>query len=538
MKKLNSQYYNLFFVTIILSLIWLTGCGGGSGGDGGVVPDVPTATPVPAQPTGDITVRVCESDEFTPVVGAFVAFYTYSIDNGRSVPDLTSVTDSNGEVNFTGVPQGACRIEAWRNEASYQHNENPLGTVEGNVGAGVTLRVVAGTIEPTATPTPVPTSAPTPVPTSPSGTTPTPYWRSGGKVNDGANGGSGACTGADSSGNACALWVDYRNEIMGDIYSSYRPSGGAWQENKRVDDCGAGTWVSSPDVAVDVNGNTYAVWGDARSGNNWDIYFSHTISGGDWSANERVDNGVGDSNVWYPSIAVDSSGNLYAVWKDERGGDSDIYFSYRPSGGTWQPDVRVDSGGTSTAGSPDITVDSNGNIYVVWEDYRNGNFDIYFSSSSSPAGPWSSDERIDNGPSNKNAYGPVIGSDSYGNLYCVWRDYRDALDLYFSYRLFGENWSYNERVNTSGSTHYPAIAVDPSGNSHLAWHDGSSGNKDIYYSYRPSGSYWGTGERIDDDTEGHNAEQPAIAATASGHIYVVWQDDRSGTYEIYSAVKE
>jgi len=92
-----------------------------------------------------------------------------------------------------------------------------------------------------------------------------------------------------------------------------------------------------------------------------------------------------DDDAWgalqtAPAIALDSSGNAYAVWKDFRNGDYDIYFSYRPAGGDWGPNVKVnDDAGTSTQWFPAIAVDGRGNAYAVWMDERKGNFDIYFS---------------------------------------------------------------------------------------------------------------------------------------------------------------
>ena len=548
MKK-KLLYYIL--TLLILSLVWLIGCGGG--GSGGALPvvsdnTVPTITFTPTPALGDVTVRVFESDGLTPVAGAFIAFYTYRVNfyKGDTLPDDTKITDNNGESTFFSVLQGPCRMEVWRSEGDYQNNEASLGAAEGNVGTEGTMEVTAGIVAPTATPTPIPTSGPGVAPPPGSTSTPgptsisTPHWRVNEKVDNDeeGNGAAGAGIGVDSIGNVCAVWVDSRNEVMGDIYSSYRPLEGSWQDDKRVDDGGAGTWISSPDIVGYGNGNFYAVWADARSGE-WDIYFSYSSLGGDWSSFERVDNDMDRNNARDPSIAVDASGNIYAVWKDERGGDSDIYFSYRSSEGLWSDDERVDNGGTSTAGAPSITVDSNGTPCVIWQDYRNGNYDIYFSYRSSE-GIWSDDVRVDNDWRNKNAYGPVIGADSSGNIYSIWKDYRnEALDLYFSYGSATGGWTYNQWVNTSGSTAYPDIWVDTSGNVYAVWQDGRSGNYDVCFSYLPSGGSWSSPERVDDD-EGttNHAEQPSMGVDSAGRVYVVWQDNRNENYDIYSAVKE
>ncbi len=77
---------------------------------------------------------------------------------------------------------------------------------------------------------------------------------------------------------------------------------------------------------------------------------------------------------------MDSSGNAYAAWYDYRNGDFDIYFSYRSLGGSWGANLKVnDDPGTEDQRSPAIAVDASGNAYAAWGDRRNGDSDIYFS---------------------------------------------------------------------------------------------------------------------------------------------------------------
>lgn len=146
--------------------------------------------------------------------------------------------------------------------------------------------------------------------------------------------------------------------------------------------------AEQPDIAVDNSGNAYVVWRDNRNGtNNYDIYFTRKVSTAtSFGTNYKVNDDTGTADQSSPAIAVDKlTGYIYVVWADERDGNKNIYYSTSTDGGiTWSRNVRVDTqdtAGTDSAGtqdSPDIALDSNRNVYIVWDDSRNGTYDIYF----------------------------------------------------------------------------------------------------------------------------------------------------------------
>ena len=167
---------------------------------------------------------------------------------------------------------------------------------------------------------------------------------------------------------------------------SYNPS-------TRVDDTDINSFPgddasdqSEPDIAVDSLGNLYVVWRDNRDGND-DIYFSKSTDGGDtWSANVRVDDG-GWWGQYSPCVPVDKYGDIYVAWADERNSatltQTDIFFTKSTDGGTSfdSPSVQVDDAGSGYKNqeAPDILVDDQGLVFVVWADERIGDFDIYSS---------------------------------------------------------------------------------------------------------------------------------------------------------------
>ena len=343
----------------------------------------------------------------------------------------------------------------------------------------------------------------------------------------------------DPNGNAYAVWADHRSGTDWDIYFSYRPAGGDWQTNDRVDDDATGEDQRQPSIAVDPNGNAYAVWQDERSGTDWDIYFSYRPAGGDWQTNDRVDDDATGEDQRQPSIAVDPNGNAYAVWQDERSGtDWDIYFSYRPAGGDWQTNAPVDDdAGTADQKQPSIAVDPNGNAYAVWGDGRNGIDDIYFSYR--PAGgSWGANDRVDDDGTGRGQGQPSIAVDPNGNAYAVWGDFRSGTDhdIYFSYRPAGGEWQTNAQVDddaTGADQRWPSIAVDPCGTAYAVWWDWRNGNDDIYFSHRPAGGDWQTNVRVNDDGTGRDQHEGSIAVDRCGNAYAVWQEWDGTDWDIY-----
>jgi hypothetical protein len=98
-----------------------------------------------------------------------------------------------------------------------------------------------------------------------------------------------------------------------------------------------------------------------------------------------------------PALTSDGAGTLFAVWEDGRDGgvfNRDIYFARSTDqGATWSGNVRVNQGTTGNQLSPDIVYDpthgtGQGRLYAVWQDERNGNFDIYFAYSDDRGNTW------------------------------------------------------------------------------------------------------------------------------------------------------
>ncbi|MFC1594113.1 hypothetical protein ACFL38_02175 [Candidatus Omnitrophota bacterium] len=316
----------------------------------------------------------------------------------------------------------------------------------------------------------------------------------------------------------------------------------------RVDDSGASSSLQyDSSIAVDASGNIYVAWGDKRNGNS-DIYFSKSTDGGfTFEPNIRVDDtGSETSSQGGPSIAVDNS-NIYVVWGDGRNGNSDIYFSKSIDGGfTFEPNVRVDDTGSATSnqGSASIVVDASGTIYVVWNDKRNENYDIYFSKSIDNGLTFEPNVRVDDtGSDTSHQMYPSLAADASGNIFVAWQDMRNGnWDIYFAKSTNGGiSFLSDVRVDDTGSAvGYqldPSLAADASGNIFVAWEDNRNGNYDIFFSKSINGGVSFLSDVRVDDTGSAVSHQtnPSLAADVDDNVYVTWYDQRNGGFNIYFA---
>ena len=84
----------------------------------------------------------------------------------------------------------------------------------------------------------------------------------------------------------------------------------------------------------------------------------------------------------------------------------------------------------------------------------------------------------------------------------------------------------------TGISDHAMVVSDNSGNVHLVWEDNRSGNFEIYYAmHSPFGRTLINDTRLTDDNA--DSRRPALALNSLGQVHVVWQDDRSGITEVY-----
>jgi len=364
------------------------------------------------------------------------------------------------------------------------------------------------------------------------------------RVNDnvGTNDNYGPSVVMDNAGNFVVCWEDERNgdnDIYAQRYDALGiPQGANFQVN---DDVGT-TDQYNPSVALDNAGNFVVCWQDKRNVN-YDIYAQrYDASGIPQGANFLVNDDAGTSHQYSPSVAPDNAGNFVVCWHDKRNGDNDIYAQrYDASGIPQGANFRVnDDVGTSIQQSSSVALDDAGNFVVCWQDKRNGDYDIYAQRYDASGIPQGANFLVNDDVGAVHQYNPSVALDNAGNFVVCWEDKRNGdNDIYAQqYDASGIPQGANFRVNDDVGTtaqYGPSVAMDNAGNFVVCWWDMMVDDGNIYAQrYDASGNPQGANFLVNDDVGSTDQYYPSVALDDAGNFVVCWQDSRNGDNDIYA----
>ncbi|MFC2156051.1 sialidase family protein, partial [Acidobacteriota bacterium] len=220
----------------------------------------------------------------------------------------------------------------------------------------------------------------------------------------------------DSSGNLNLVWTGGNPGDYEIYFSRSTDNGATWSSFVNISNSSG--LSQSPVIAVDSSGNLNTAWYDNSPGN-YEIYFSRsTDNGTTWSTPVNVSNTTATS--YAPAIVVDTNGNLCIAWYDKKTNTWQVYFSRSTNNGTTWSTMQNVSNASVACSHPGIAVDSAVNINMVWSKNTWYNEPIIFGRSIDNGANWSTPLDITNNP--MSTMNPEISLDSNGNIYVVWDD--------------------------------------------------------------------------------------------------------------------
>jgi hypothetical protein len=302
-------------------------------------------------------------------------------------------------------------------------------------------------------------------------------------------------------------------------------------------------------IVSDTKGGGIMSWVDFRNDQNEvvaDIFAQRINSSGttEWTNNGvAVCTDAGDQTA--PVLVEDGVGGTIITWQDWRNGNRDIYAQRIDSSGAvlWTTNGAPVVVKNSHQTGPRIVSDGAQGAVIVWEDSVNGNWDIYAQRiNNSGVTLWTSGG-VAVCTSSQNQVNPKIETDGSGSFYIVWQDRRN-----------GSNYDiYCQKLNASGTVQWtangiaastaansqinPKMAIDNTGAVILAWqHYNTGAGYDVYAQrINTAGAAQWTANGITVCAQPNN--QSAIDMTTENitdGAIITWKDARNANVNIYS----
>ena len=168
------------------------------------------------------------------------------------------------------------------------------------------------------------------------------------------------------AGGMWASWITYANER--DAVWLARNEGGRWGRPIRI------TPEDYADnfrtAVVESEGRAVVIWSGKSPAGQWGL-FARSWANGRLSPVEAI---AGRQVLYHRAVAA-ANGRVHAVWQTSQDGAMRISHSVR-DGDRWSAPAAVSSG-SADAWAPDIAADSSGAVWVGWDGYEAGDFNVY-----------------------------------------------------------------------------------------------------------------------------------------------------------------
>ncbi|MGE3152286.1 MAG: sialidase family protein [Nitrospiraceae bacterium] len=270
-----------------------------------------------------------------------------------------------------------------------------------------------------------------------------------------------------------------------------------------------------------------------------DIYLRRSSDGGlSWTPEQRLTAGAGAFRL---SMAVTDS-RVDLVWSDFRNGQWQIYYlRSRDAGVTWntgQPIVLVGEHDTGRA-----QVASVGEaIHIVWSNAPHDHApcytmrhcpEVYYLQSIDGGDTWSRLTRLTFDQPFSGRPDIAVISDTVLVSYDEDKDNNESHEQHLLRSSDGgRTWEPSVRLSTAPGVSDHGSLIASNGTVHLAWHDGRDpDNMEIYYRYSTDrGLTWSAEENL---SRGPRISSTPLLAATTHYLHAIWLDRRTGTDQVW-----
>ncbi len=347
-----------------------------------------------------------------------------------------------------------------------------------------------------------------------------------------------------TDGTVYVVWEEDRGEREHQIwFRVFHPSTGRWDQAKPVQIQDTGFLIaygSQPAIAVSADCVTHLVW-TKLWGLGSDIFHARGDENGNGFVSQVRVSSTDETQSLQPDVAVDSNGEPYAVWVERISGSYRVYWGAPiPDHPEWPFNNKEIEGADGQA--PALAVDHHNRLHLAWmqADALNLPAEVFYKWQER-AGEWTPWSNNISESSGDDSRAPGIAL-SNNRLAITWQETvsNDAEVFVRSTQLDG---SYNftgphNLSNTHANSRSPALAADGIGRFFVVWDEDDPTNAVLTRSWGGSGEWDVTGSISD---IGIKVKHPAVAASSQGsHVYAVWaqKDGPEDTWDIYFSETE
>jgi len=278
-----------------------------------------------------------------------------------------------------------------------------------------------------------------------------------------------------------------------------------------------------PRMTIDKWGNIHVVWEEyVTAANNEIFYRKYGING----LSERINI---SKNSWpsrEPDVAVDENGNVYIVWMDTfntSGFDFSIAFREIDKNGEMSEIKKVIPNFGSNYRLPSIASSPEGDISIITYSH---NYRVY--SAWRDNGKWSKATIINRKIARYAGESASATWSENGKFYGAWPEFNPSTErcmtVYYSSREVGKEWEEPKVVNATGDAQcHPRIRVGDDGTIHIVWMDEEEGaGFDIVYEKWDVDNKTWLMPPIIVSQGGSSNNLPTLTITEDNEIYVAW----------------
>jgi len=330
------------------------------------------------------------------------------------------------------------------------------------------------------------------------------------------------------------IWDEDRGATSHDIMGTRVDTTGMILDPAGIAVCDDADYQGYPAAGTD--GSDYlAVWHDSRNGPTWDVYAARIDSAGALIDTTALPVRVDMSQQFGLALAFDGS-NWLIAWHDSKNEHKDIFGTRLSSGGSVvDPAPLPISISSVDQAEPAIAFDGT-NYLIVWHEWREGTLYDIRATRVSPAGTVLDPAGIGLCTHSSDALYPAVAFDG-ANYLVTWEDYRNGAADIYAVRVSPAGTVLSPGIfpvsTASDRQERPAVAFN--GMLYLVvWQDSRSGGFDIFGArVSTSGSVaepWGL--RISEALR--DQVRPAVASDGY-YFFAVWEDARNVYDDIYGA---